>query len=94
VFHAFPPNELPARLLSDAVANIVPKRKGVNMLKTRTEKEKIFVALISAKRNATRISDAPQQPQNDSNCRGNSAVNAWKKRPGLPARFDNAESQA
>src|ERR1700674_5084293 len=57
------------RSLADLSRCYARGKQGVNQRTTRGEKEKICVAIISAKRNAMRISAAPQQTENDSNCR-------------------------
>src|SRR5260370_7843028 len=56
------------RSLADLSRCYARGKEGVNQRTTRSEKEKICVAIISANRNAMRSSDALQQAENDSNC--------------------------
>jgi len=55
------------RSLADLPRCYARGKEDVNQRKVRREKEKICVVIISARRNATRMPDALQQTENDSN---------------------------
>jgi hypothetical protein len=71
----------PWRSLADLSRCYARGKQGVNQRTTRKQKEKIHVAIISAKRNATRISGAVQQREDNSICWEKCAVIAWETLP-------------
>src|ERR1700682_553792 len=63
---------------SGSVAMLCPRQAGRQSKDDAKTKEKIHVAIISAKRNATRISGAVQQREDNSICWEKCAVIAWE----------------